>query len=300
MIKNLLLMLLLLGVAHAHAVDVTDSLGRHQFNRPPQRIITLNWAATEQVVELGVTPLAVADAAGYRQWVAQPALPDQVRDVGLRQEPNLENIAELNPDLIITGDQQGDLVARLQQIAPVLHFENFSRDHNNAEAARAGFLQLARALHREAEAVQRLAELDATFAQLRQRLHRHFGDHLPPVAVTRLMDSSHVRVYGDNSMPQYVLERLGIAPALPQPASQWGQVQKKLTDLGALRQGALLYIEPFPGADQLFGTPLWRALPVVRAGQVAAVRPTWTYGGIMSLGYLAENLTDALLSIDPE
>lgn len=296
-----LFLLALLGITlSARAVDVTDSLGRHEFTTAPQRVITLNWAATEQVLELGVTPLAVADVTGYRDWVVQPALADGVADVGLRQEPNLERIAELKPDLIITGDQQQDLVPRLSQIAPVLHFESFSSGHNNADAARGALVQLARVLDKEALAEQRLTELDARFEELKVRLHQHFGAQLPKVTVVRLMDSSHVRIYGDNGMPQYALERLGIAPALPQPVSQWGQVQKKLTDLGAIRDGVVLYIEPFPEADKLFATPLWRAMPFVRAQRVAAVPSTWTYGGIMSLGYLADNLTESLLSIAPQ
>lgn len=296
----LTLLLLLLAVFKAQAIDVTDSLGRHEFTSAPQRVVALNWAAAEHLLELGVTPLAVADVTGYREWVVQPALPAGVEDVGMRQEPNLERLAELKPDLIISGDQQGDLVPRLSQIAPVLHFESFSSEHNNAEAARRVFLSLARVLDREERAEQRLAELEQGFDQLKARLHAHFGDTLPRVTVVRLMDSSHVRIYGDNGMPQYALERLGIAPALPQPATQWGQVQKKLTDLGALRDGVVLYIEPFPEADKLFATPLWRAMPFARAGRLAAVPSTWTYGGVMSLGYLADNLTRALLSVPKE
>lgn len=300
MLKPLLLLALLGIVFSTRAVEVTDSLGRHEFTTVPERVAALNWAAAEHLLELGVTPLAVADVTGYREWVVQPALPAGVEDVGLRQEPNLERLAELKPDLIISGDQQGDLLPRLSQIAPVLHFETFSSEHNNAEAARRVFLTLARVLDREERAGQRMAELEQGFERLKARLHAHFGDTLPRVTVVRLMDSSHVRLYGDNGMPQYALERLGITPALPQPVSQWGQVQKKLTDLGAIRDGVVLYIEPFPEADKLFATPLWRAMPFVRAGRLAAVPPTWTYGGVMSLGYLAENLTRALLSVPKE
>ncbi|MBL1378705.1 iron-siderophore ABC transporter substrate-binding protein [Zobellella sp. CGMCC 1.18722] len=294
-------MLALLGITlSTRAVEVSDSLGRHEFATVPQRVVALNWAAAEHLLELGVTPLAVADTAGYREWVVQPALPAGVEDVGMRQEPNLERLAELKPDLILSGDQQRDLLPRLSQIAPVLHFDSFSSEHNNAEAARRVFLTLARVLDREARAEQRLAALEQGFEQLRARLHAHFGDPLPRVTVVRLMDSSHVRIYGDNGMPQYALERLGIAPALEVPVSQWGQVQKKLTDLGAIRDGVVLYIEPFPEADKLFATPLWRAMPFVRTGRLAAAPSTWTYGGVMSLGYLADNLSQALLSMPKE
>jgi iron complex transport system substrate-binding protein len=40
-----------------------------------KRIVALNWEAAENLLELGITPLAVADADDYRRWVAQPCCP---------------------------------------------------------------------------------------------------------------------------------------------------------------------------------------------------------------------------------
>lgn len=48
------------------------------------RVIALEWRPAELLLALGVTPLAIADAPKYRSWVAQPALPPSVLDVGLR------------------------------------------------------------------------------------------------------------------------------------------------------------------------------------------------------------------------
>ena len=39
--------------------------------------------------------IGVADPEGYATWVARPPIPPDVASVGLRQEPNLERIAEL-------------------------------------------------------------------------------------------------------------------------------------------------------------------------------------------------------------
>ncbi|WP_067583155.1 hypothetical protein [Endozoicomonas ascidiicola] len=54
---------------------------------------------TEQLLELGVTPIAMSDKTGYTDWVGQPALPDSVEDLGTRAEPNLEKMANLKPAL---------------------------------------------------------------------------------------------------------------------------------------------------------------------------------------------------------
>ncbi|MFC6669913.1 hypothetical protein ACFQDL_07300 [Marinobacterium aestuariivivens] len=113
------------------------------------------------------------------------------------------------------------------------------------------------------------------------------------------MDTAHVRVYGDNSMPQVALEALGLAPALPIPPSVWGQSQRALTDLAKIEDGTLLYIEPFPKAEALFSMPLWQMMPFVRNNRIAAVAPVWTYGGALSIQYQAEAFTESLLKLAP-
>lgn len=290
--------LLSVGPAAAAAVTVTDSRGAHTFAQPPQRVVALSWSLVEQVVELGVAPVGVADPAGYREWVVRPALPEAAVDVGLRQEPNVERIAALDPDVILVSDDQAPFVEQLERIAPVLHFETFSADHDNLEASRRTYLELATLLGREEVAHQRLAERDARLAALRAKVQAAFDGAPPAVAVVRFVDEARVRVYGGNAMSTFALEALGVEPALDLPASKWGLTQMSLRELAALDDGVLLYIEPFPQAEALFANPLWRAMPFVQAGRVAALPSTWTYGGLFSTVYLAEAIADALLRLD--
>ncbi len=46
------------------------------------------------VIELGVTPVAVPDIAGYSDWVVQPAIPEGVAEGGTRTEPNFSALKE--------------------------------------------------------------------------------------------------------------------------------------------------------------------------------------------------------------
>ncbi|MFG1491727.1 iron-siderophore ABC transporter substrate-binding protein, partial [Oceanospirillum sp. HFRX-1_2] len=59
------LALILIATSQAFAVTVEDSFGKHEFSQPATRVITLNWGATEEVLELGVTPVGIADIQGY-------------------------------------------------------------------------------------------------------------------------------------------------------------------------------------------------------------------------------------------
>ncbi|MGM0435033.1 MAG: ABC transporter substrate-binding protein [Pseudomonadota bacterium] len=300
-IRTLTLLILGLAVALKAPAEVTieDSHGSQTFDSAPERVVALNWSMAENLIELGIEPVGVADVEGYRKWVGKPELPEDVVNVGKRSEPNMERIDSLDPDLVLLSNGQTGLSGKMTGVAPVLYFKAFSEDHDNPEVARQLFRKLATLFDREARAERKLAQLEARFIWLRGRLRDHFGESMPDVSSMVFTSPSVARVFGDNSMPQHVLKRLGMEPALPQPRSQWGQVQKEISELGRVEEGILLYFRPTSLAGDLLETPLWKALPAVEKDRVAPVDPSWTYGGAMSLRYLAEHMTDALLTIEP-
>lgn len=287
---------LVLNAMPASAFTVQDSLGMHTFKQPAKRVVTLNWGATEEVLELGVTPVGVADIRGYNTWVAHPEIPEGVIDVGTRAEPNVERLAELKPDLIVVGSMQQAMVERLSPIAPVLFLDNYRADHNNMAAIDRAFVQLGVALGKADYARKRLNQRDAQLAELKHKVQQYFNGQPPEVGVVRFSDGHHVRAYGRNSMPLAALQALGLKSALDIPNTTWGQVQKPVRDL-AYMQGVLLYIKPLPDEDALFAKPLFRMMPVVKEQRIAPVQSTWTYGGAMSLIYLAEHFTEALTTL---
>lgn len=288
--------LLVSGAALAAAVTITDSRGPQTFEAPPQRVIALSWSAAEQLLELNVTPVAVADPEGYRTWVVRPALPGAVIGVGLRREPDLERIAMLEPDLILASDDQIGFVSHLEKIAPVLHFDTFRADHDNQRAARAVFRDLGRLLDREEEAAAKLAALDARLNNLAQQVRDHYDGTPPKVTVVRFVDDARVVIYGANAMSTFALEALGLETGYPLPATAWGLTMRPVRDLGGIEEGVVLAKRPFGKAEALFGKPLWKAMPFVRAERFRALPPTWSYGGALSVGYLAEVIADALMA----
>lgn len=282
--------------AGAMRTAAADTEGQRAFERAPSRVIALNWALAEQVVELGVPIVGVADPAGYAQWVMHPPLPDGVADVGQRDAPNLERIAALAPDVILTAGEQSVFRARLETIAPVLHFEPFREDHDNAAAARRIFLDLADLLDRRSVAEDKLAAMDARLADLRDRIAVAYDGAPPEVTVVRFLDAKRVVVYGDNGMPAAALNGLGMVSRYPLAASRWGLAFKPVTELAAIDRGLVLHIEPFAAAGQLFASRLWQAMPFVAEDRFAALPPLWTYGGAMSIGRIAEAVASEVLA----
>lgn len=264
------------------------------------RVVALSWESAEHLLKLDVTPLGVADAGDYRAWVVRPNLPEAVLDVGSRTEPNLELLAGLRPGLIVIPPMLEDMRKTLERIAPVLSYRSFTRDADNYALQRDSYLALARHLGREALAHERLAEMEAHIEALRQQLFAHFSGRPPKVTVIRFSSPTVVYINGQNSMVQRAMDLLQLEPAFPQPASDWGITQTSVTTLGAIRDGVVLHIEPFAQQDAIFGTPLWQAMPFVKAGRFGSLPSTWTYGGVFSVEYLAESIAKALLKIPPD
>ena len=277
--------------------QVEDSEGVKTIKAQPVRVAALNWDIAEQVIELGVTPVAVPDIAGYSDWVVQPAIPEGVADIGTRTEPNFSALKKLNPDVILIASPQKDLQERLSEIAPVFYYQTYSEQHSNAAAAIENFKKIAQLLGKEEQANNKLAAMDARIAVLKAELAKAYPGDKPKVTSFRFASTTSVYIYGDNSIPQYALEQLGFENAMDLPASQWGISQKRMTELKKVKNGIALYFEPFPYQDKLNQSPIWKSMSFVRNGQFSPVEASWSYGGAMSILYNAEAMAQSLLTL---
>ncbi|ARV74171.1 iron-siderophore ABC transporter substrate-binding protein [Vibrio campbellii] len=277
--------------------QVEDSEGVKTIKAQPVRVAALNWDIAEQVIELGVTPVAVPDIAGYSDWVVQPAIPEGVADIGTRTEPNFSALKKLNPDVILIASPQKDLQERLSEIAPVFYYQTYSEQHSNAAAAIENFKKIAQLLGKEEQANNKLAAMDARIAVLKAELAKAYPGDKPKVTSFRFASTTSVYIYGDNSIPQYALEQLGFENAMDLPASQWGISQKRMTELKKVKNGIALYFEPFPYQDKLNQSPIWKSMPFVRNGQFSPVEASWSYGGAMSILYNAEAMAQSLFTL---
>ncbi|QLK48287.1 iron-siderophore ABC transporter substrate-binding protein [Vibrio owensii] len=277
--------------------QVEDSEGVKTIQAQPVRVAALNWDIAEQVIELGVTPVAVPDIAGYSDWVVQPAIPEGVTDIGTRTEPNFSALKKLNPDVILIASPQKDLQERLSEIAPVLYYQTYSEQHSNAAAAIENFKKIAQVLGKEEQANNKLAAMDARIAVLKAELAKAYPGDKPKVTSFRFASTTSVYIYGNNSIPQYALEQLGFENAMDLPASQWGISQKRMTELKKVKNGIALYFEPFPYQDKLNQSPIWKSMPFVRNSQFSPVEASWSYGGAMSILYNAEAMAQSLLTL---
>ena len=86
------------------AITIKHAEGETKLDKPAKKVVVLEWVYSEDLLALGVQPVGMADIKNYNKWVNTKTKPSKdVVDVGTRQQPNLEEISRLKPDLIITA-----------------------------------------------------------------------------------------------------------------------------------------------------------------------------------------------------
>lgn len=257
-----------------------------------ERIVALEWLPVELMLALGVTPYGVADIPNYRMWVNEPVLPDSVIDVGLRTEPNLELLTQMKPSMLVWSAGYGPSPKILARIAPGRSFA-FSDGKQPLEQARRSLLEMAEQLNKQDVAHRHLAEFDAYIDSLKPRFAQR-GER--PLLLMSLLDPRHMLVFGPNCLFQEILDRLGVKNAWQGETNFWGSTVVGIDRLAAYKDVDVLCFDHGNAADmrRLAATPLWQAMPFVRANRVQNVPAVWFYGATLSAMNFARILDNAL------
>lgn len=257
-----------------------------------ERIVALEWLPVELMLALGVTPYGVADIPNYRMWVNEPVLPDSVIDVGLRTEPNLELLTQMKPSMLVWSAGYGPSPKILARIAPGRSFA-FSDGKQPLEQARRSLLEMAELLNKQDVAHRHLAEFDAYIDSLKPRFAQR-GER--PLLMMSLLDPRHMLVFGPNCLFQEILDRLGVKNAWQGETNFWGSTVVGIDRLAAYKDVDVLCFDHGNAADmrRLAATPLWQAMPFVRANRVQNVTAVWFYGATLSAMNFARILDNAL------
>lgn len=257
-----------------------------------ERIVALEWLPVELMLALGVTPYGVADIPNYRMWVNEPVLLDSVIDVGLRTEPNLELLTQMKPSMLVWSAGYGPSPKILARIAPGRSFA-FSDGKQPLEQARRSLLEMAELLNKQDVAHRHLAEFDAYIDSLKPHFAQR-GER--PLLMMSLLDSRHMLVFGPNCLFQEILDRLGVKNAWQGETNFWGSTVVGIDRLAAYKDVDVLCFDHGNEADmrRLAATPLWQAMPFVRANRVQNVPAVWFYGATLSAMNFARILDNAL------
>lgn len=257
------------------------------------KVVTLDWAIAETLIALDNPPVGLAEIPQYQRWSGAERLPCGVLDIGLRAQPNRELIAQQAPDHVLLSPLFMRLIDQLNTIAPVTALGTYQLGDPLWQRLQRTTHTLAALSGNHEQAVAMVDTIEAALDQQKAQLEAQ-----PPLMVVQFIDARHLRVYGENSLFQSVLERLGLINVWQQSTNQWGFSTVALEELLAYSDATIVVVEPLPleMRDGFESNALWQHLPAVKENRVVRLPPAWSFGGFPSAARFAELLSEALLA----
>ncbi|MFQ4145257.1 iron-siderophore ABC transporter substrate-binding protein [Chlorogloeopsis sp. ULAP02] len=255
---------------------IQHAVGKTCIPPHPQRIIVLDTNPLDGVLALGFKPIAAPD-------FSELSLPEEITQgiisIGNNSQPNLEEIARLNPDLIIGLEYSSDSYKQLTQIAPTILAPG------NEKKWKEDLRLYALALNTTQEAEAILQVYNARIKEFRQRMHHRLKTKTVSLVSTINYGAGNpARIYLSNSFMGAVITEAG----LKLPAAQttlaptitndnWG-INISIERLDLIDGDVIFTINTKPETKQLDSTlsqlqqhPLWSKLDAVKNNRVYTV-----------------------------
>ncbi|MCG9544016.1 ABC transporter substrate-binding protein [Vibrio sp. Isolate33] len=246
---------------------------------PSPRLVSIDWTHTETLLALGVKPVAVAQIPDYNSWVKSPEIPQTVADVGLRTQPNLERIHELNPDKILLSPMFSTLETQLSKIAPVTTIGLYRSGDVDWSALERVTRQLAEISEKEPQAETLIAQANAEMGRLGTQL----PNNAPAMLMVQFMDTNHVRVFGNNSLYKASVNKIGLESAWKGQTNAWGYSLVGIDQLIGV-DGQIVIISPMPAGteESLKQNQFWQYIVKESGYPALQVPAVWSFGSIPS------------------
>ncbi|WP_214765855.1 MULTISPECIES: Fe(3+) dicitrate ABC transporter substrate-binding protein [unclassified Exiguobacterium] len=253
----------------------------------PKRVVALEFSFVDALDELGIEPVGIAqenkdDVSGLLGKKIS------FTEVGTRQQPNLEVISSLKPDLII-GDfnRHKGIYKQLQQIAPTIILKSRNATYQeNIDS----FQVIADAVGQPDKMYDRLQLHEERLATAKQKVDP--DDHRK--IMVGVFRSDSLTAHGETSFDGELLERMGIDNAITKTAEP--TVTITLEQIVKWDPDVIFMAEADPKLlDEWKKNPLWNQITAVKAGEVYEVnRDLWTrYRGLDA----AEQIVDEAIQL---
>ncbi|ALC82307.1 MULTISPECIES: ABC transporter substrate-binding protein [Bacillus] len=284
--------------------SIDHAMGTADVPSEPKKVVVLTNEGTEALLELGITPVGAVQS-----WTGDPWY-DHIKDsmknvknVGTESEPNIEAIAELEPDLIIGNKiRQEQVYEQLSEIAPTVFSEELRGDW------KVNFNLYANAVNKEQKGKEIIDQFDKRVTDLSEKL----GDKKEKkVSVVRFM-AGQSRIYYKDSFPGVILGQLGFK----YPANQdkifesqddkFAYMTESKESIPEMDGDVLFYFTYKPAESEKDASewennwtndPLWKNLKAVKSGNAHKVNDTvWTTaGGVKAANLLLDDIESYFL-----
>ncbi|MGY5072221.1 ABC transporter substrate-binding protein [Streptomyces griseus] len=265
---------------------VETPMGDVQVKEAPERVVVLDTAELDSALTLGVKPVGATHAdvtSGFLNYLPKDQL-SGIKDVGQMMTPNLEAIAALKPDLILTSKiRHGDKYDELSKIAPTVMTENTGYPWKE------NFQLHAEALGKRTEAKMVTDDYANHVADVTKALGGKDKAAATEVNMVRFVEGADIRIYGRKNYIATILADVGLGrPAITDQAKDgfsYDVSPEKIDLADADVVFHSTYGDPKKSKEtETTGSGLWKNMDAVKNGKVFAVDDQlWIQG----IGYTA-------------
>ncbi|MEU6136531.1 iron-siderophore ABC transporter substrate-binding protein [Nocardioides sp. NPDC047086] len=247
--------------AAAETREVEHAKGVAEVPVDPKRVVVLDTGELDDALALGVKPVGavrVDVATDFLSYLGDQA--EGIEEVGTISEPNLEKIAALDPDLILSSTVRHEAIyEQLNAIAPTVLAPDLG------DTWKDNFLLYADALNKTDEAKKMLADFESDAAALGETVGT--GKTL---SIVRFLPGQ-IRLYSDKSFSGVILDDMGLT--VPEEAVGEDTFLEISPEQITTVDADHLYVSTYgPEGDtdkaEVLGGPLWQRIAAVESGQV--------------------------------
>ncbi|MFJ2792490.1 ABC transporter substrate-binding protein [Streptomyces sp. NPDC087290] len=272
------------GSAATHTVKT--AMGDVKVPVDPKRVVVLDTGELDSALTLGVRPVGATHSASEDSFPSYLPTSETkgIKEVGEIANPNLETVASLKPDLILTSKvRDGDRYEQLRAIAPTVMTES------TGSAWKENFQLHAEALGKQAEAKKVVADYDAHVAKVTEAIGGKKKAAATEVNFVRFVEGADIRIYGKQNYIGSILADLGVGrPAITDKAKDgfsYDVSPEKIDLANADVVFTSTYGDPAKaGTTKTMNSGLWKGLKASKNGKVFKVDDRLWIAGI---GYTA-------------
>jgi len=257
---------------------VSHAAGDTEITGSPQRVVVLDTGELDSAVALGVEPVGAVEpiaGAGFPEYLADEL--EGVEIVGTIEQPNLEAIARLEPDLILSSQIRHEAIYdQLSEIAPTVFTEEVGVTWKE------NFELHAEALGLTEQAGELQADYDEQVSALRESLDA--DDEKTEVSVVRSV-GDEVRIYLKANFLGTILEDAGLPRPDEQDKAEFSETAtvERIPDLDGDVMFLSRYGDDHRLLNRLMENRLWDRLDVVEEEAVYEVPDDLWFLGIGNL-----------------
>lgn len=252
------------GSSGSETRTVKHAMGTAEVPVDPKRVVVLDTGELDDALALGVKPVGAVRIDVSQDFLSY--LGDQtngIEMVGSIAEPNLEAIAALKPDLILSSTVRHEAIyEQLNAIAPTVLAPDLG------DTWKDNFRLYADALNKKQQAERMIADFEQRAAELGKTLPEDMT-----MGIVRFLPGQ-IRLYSDRSFHGTILTDMGVQ--VPEPARGEDTYLELSPEQVTKADSDVMYVSTYgPEKDTdkaaVTGGPLWKTLDAVKQGDVYTI-----------------------------